>query len=167
MLLVRDLVKLAWFRPVEPFVRFMGPIALMQELETAPAAQRFDATVPIPVLGPEALPKLGPVGSLGVALLPEPDARGAVQLVIGRDPASQLRLDHPWVSANHAALRWDGKKAIVVDLASANGTFLNRKKIEKQAALASGDHLSFGRSTCLFLLSADLHARLRRYKPED
>lgn len=166
MLLVRDLTKLAWFRGVEPFVRFMGPIALMQELTVAPAV-RHDQTVPIPSLNADNLPKLGPLGALGVALLPEPTATGAVQIVIGRDAACQLVLDHPWVSANHAALRWDGKQAIVVDLASANGTFVNNRKIDKQAKLASGDLISFGRSTCVYLLSADLHAKLRRYKPED
>lgn len=90
-----------------------------------------------------------------------------MQIVIGRDPACHLRLDHKWVSANHAAIRWDGKKAIVVDLASTNGTFVNRKKIDKQAPLSSGDQVAFGKSTCLFLTSDDLHARLLRYKPED
>lgn len=166
MLLVRDLTKLAWFRGVDPFVRFMGPIALMQELATESAA-RHDETVPIPSLNADNLPKLGPLGALGVALLPEPSATGALQLVVGRDPACQLVLDHPWVSANHAAIRWDGKQAMVVDLASANGTFVNKKKIDRQSKLGSGDLLSFGRSSCIYLLSADLHARLRRYKPED
>ncbi len=165
MLLVRDLVKLAWFRGVDPFVRFLGPIALMQEAEHF-AGRAKDTTMPLPVVDPRSLPRPGPLGALAVAMLPDPLADGTVQLVIGRDPACQLVLDSPWVSANHAAIQWDGTHGSVVDLASANGVFVNRKKIAASVTLASGDNVTFGKSTCLYLLSADLHARLRRFKPE-
>ncbi len=167
MLLVRDLTKLAWFRGVEAFTRFLGPIAVMQETPVNPARPgMLQETMPIPTLKPEMLAPLGVFGSLAVAMLPEPSPDGTVQLVVGRDPACALVLDHPSVSSNHAAIRWDGKHGIVVDLASANGIFVNRRKIGAQATLNSGDHVSFGMQTCVFLESADLYGRLRRFKPD-
>lgn len=171
MLLVRDLTKLAWFRSADAFVRFLGPIVLMQQPPSEePRKGHFDSavppTVPLPQLNPDLLlAPLGGLGGLAVTMLPETTPEGTVQLVIGRDPACALVIDHPAVSANHAAIRWDGTQAIVVDLASANGTFINKKKI-RQATLTSGDQLSFGLSTFVYLLSVDLHAKLRRFKPD-
>ncbi|MEM6958083.1 MAG: FHA domain-containing protein [Myxococcota bacterium] len=45
-------------------------------------------------------------------------------VVIGRSSNCDVRIDHPTVSARHARLRWDGKRLLLEDLGSANGTFV-------------------------------------------
>jgi hypothetical protein len=57
--------------------------------------------------------------------------------IIGRDPASDIVLADPAVSKNHATLVFDGEQVIIKDNNSANGVFLNDKKISEHAY--SGD----------------------------
>lgn len=62
---------------------------------------------------------------------------------IGRSPSCQLFLDSRSVSQKHAEVRsWrDGIR--LVDLGSANGTFVNGERIEKPRRLAEGDVVRF------------------------
>lgn len=65
---------------------------------------------------------------------------------IGRDASNDLVVPDPTVSRNHARLEWprDHARPIVVDLGSANGTFLDgvrvlgRATVEERAALTIG-----------------------------
>jgi pSer/pThr/pTyr-binding forkhead associated (FHA) protein len=64
--------------------------------------------------------------------------------VIGRDPLCHLRPHSDLVSRRHCAIAcWNGR-VLVRDLKSANGTFLNRKRIEKQIEVRDGDVLDVG-----------------------
>ncbi|MBK7861526.1 MAG: FHA domain-containing protein [Archangiaceae bacterium] len=99
-----------------------------------------------------------------VATLPPPLIDGSLQLVIGRSPGCDVVLDDPAVSARHAAISWDGKTAVLSELGSSNGTFLNGLKLGTHAALRSGDMLAFGRSHFVFLSSEEAHGRLRRLR---
>lgn len=66
--------------------------------------------------------------------------------VVGRSATSDLRLDLPRVSGQHAVLRWTGLCWEVRDLGSRNGTFVGGAKLVPGQAtpLEQGDGLRFG-----------------------
>jgi len=68
---------------------------------------------------------------------------------VGRDPANDLVLEDPRVSAKHARVQWRASGWTVVDLASKNGTFVNGLPVE-DTPLASADWISFGGLLSLF-----------------
>ncbi len=52
--------------------------------------------------------------------------------VIGRGGESvQFLLDHPHVSRQHASLTVEGKRVVIADLESSNGTFVNGRQITR------------------------------------
>ena len=77
------------------------------------------------------------VGGLPLALLPGEN-------VIGRDPDVAVHIDHSEISRRHARVLINGDGAVVEDLQSRNGTFLNGKRVESPTALHDGDVLSLG-----------------------
>lgn len=48
---------------------------------------------------------------------------------IGRDPSNDLALDHPMVSRRHAKIVLQGEKHLIYDLDSANGTYVNGRRV--------------------------------------
>jgi hypothetical protein len=50
-------------------------------------------------------------------------------LLIGREEACHVRLASPKVSRKHAEIRWEGKKAFIVDLGTPNGTYVNEERL--------------------------------------
>lgn len=64
--------------------------------------------------------------------------------VIGRDEKCDFRLDHPHVSRAHAALATDRDQVAIADLGSSNGTFINGRRLTRQAALDPGDRVDIG-----------------------
>jgi len=69
---------------------------------------------------------------------------------IGRSPDCEVFLDDVTVSRKHAVLVREGDRFQVEDLSSLNGTFLNRKRIEK-SAVEDGDELQIGKYRLTFL----------------
>ena len=65
------------------------------------------------------------------------------EIVIGRDPDVQLRLDHPSVSRHHAKIVRLDSSFVLEDLRSANGTRVNGKRVALQP-LEDGDQVAFG-----------------------
>ena len=65
-------------------------------------------------------------------------------IVVGRSRDCDLLLDDPTVSGRHARLEWRGKRILVQDLGSANGTFVDDEPIEV-AEIRPGADLRFGR----------------------
>ena len=65
-------------------------------------------------------------------------------VVVGRDDQADLPLGHQTVSRQHAMLRWASRQCYIVDLDSANGTFVNGRRIAKPTALADGDLVVLG-----------------------
>ncbi|MEU8591871.1 DUF1707 and FHA domain-containing protein [Streptomyces sp. NPDC048664] len=90
----------------------------------------------------ERLPKL---------LLPASD--GARTLLIGRDPASGLRLCHETVSRVHAELSRQDGLWVLRDLGSTNGTTVNGRRVIGAAFVRAGDQVGFG--TMAFRLAVD------------
>ena len=66
-------------------------------------------------------------------------------IVVGRSRDCDLVLRDPTVSGRHARLVWKNGKILVEDLGSANGTFVDGKRIERQL-VRPGDELRFGRA---------------------
>jgi RsiW-degrading membrane proteinase PrsW (M82 family) len=75
------------------------------------------------------------------------------EITIGRDPSCQISLNanlYTMVSRRHAIIRFDRANLRsaweIIDLNSANGTFVNGKKVVGTQLLHSGDRLVFGRN---------------------
>ncbi len=67
--------------------------------------------------------------------------------VVGRSRRCDLTIsDDPWVSGEHARVRWHANRWVVRDLGSRNGTFVNGAKIEpgREVDLDGGDVIEFG-----------------------
>lgn len=65
--------------------------------------------------------------------------------VVGRDPVrASFVLDHPCVSRSHCRIVRSNNRAILSDLGSANGTFVNGKRIETPTSLNEGDSIDIG-----------------------
>jgi pSer/pThr/pTyr-binding forkhead associated (FHA) protein len=62
---------------------------------------------------------------------------------IGRGPMNQLRLPDKSISREHALIRFENGKYVVLDKNSSSGTFVNNKLIQK-AVLKPGDVIAFG-----------------------
>jgi len=65
-------------------------------------------------------------------------------LILGRDPGSDVVVDLPMVSGRHARLFRSGSHVLIEDLSSANGTFVNGRRIHGQAAVSDGDRIGVG-----------------------
>ncbi|MBN1631092.1 MAG: FHA domain-containing protein [Thermoleophilia bacterium] len=75
-------------------------------------------------------------------------------LTIGRSPHSDLFLDDVTVSRHHARILHDESGFLVEDLNSLNGTYVNRKRIERHQLL-DGDELQIGKFKLAFLEKED------------
>jgi signal transduction histidine kinase len=72
-------------------------------------------------------------------------------MALGRDATNPIRLHDNEVSRRHAELRpIDGQTFRVVDLGSANGTYVNGRPVDQSSALRSGDQVRLGRTVLLF-----------------
>ena len=66
--------------------------------------------------------------------------------MIGRNPSCPICFNFPDVSERHAILTVRGNKAVVEDLHSANGTYVNGEQIDGPAALDGGMVIQIGES---------------------
>lgn len=70
-------------------------------------------------------------------------------ITIGRHPDSNLVLADPNVSRNHAEIRPQGDRYVIVDLGSTNGSRVNGVRVDTQL-LEDGDELTFGNTRMRF-----------------
>jgi signal transduction histidine kinase len=98
----------------------------------------------------------------------------AKPMALGRDGSNPIRLHDNEVSRRHAEMRPVDETYRIVDLGSANGTFVNGRPVE-HAALKSGDQVRIGQTVMLFsegpgATERDLTARvdlLSKASPDD
>jgi DNA-binding winged helix-turn-helix (wHTH) protein len=74
----------------------------------------------------------------------QPLAQG--QNVIGRTGDADICLDKTEVSRCHAMITVQGTTAVIEDLGSKNGTFVNGRQLDGPATLNNGDEIWIGRS---------------------
>lgn len=85
--------------------------------------------------------------------------------VIGRDPRSQVWLDHSGVSRRHAQIRIAGAaRPVLTDLGSTNGTFVKGERVDGPTPLADGDVIKVGSVTVKFREWIDGTSRTKRIR---
>ena len=70
-------------------------------------------------------------------------------VALGRDDSNGIRLHDTEVSRRHAELRLEQGAYRVLDLSSANGTYVNDQRVD-QIVLSSGDRVQLGQTVLLF-----------------
>lgn len=73
-------------------------------------------------------------------------------LAIGRKPDNDIHVDNLAVSSRHARVVLKGGAALVEDLGSTNGTFVNGKRVKRQV-LKHGDIIRIGKHSLTFVSS--------------
>jgi ABC-type multidrug transport system ATPase subunit len=113
---------------------YTGPQIEILAVETAPRAE-FEETA-----RPDARHMALLRGSVGTRRF-DLASRG----MIGRHAEAALyHLDHPHVSRLHASLVVEGSRVVLTDMGSANGTFLNGRRLSRPAELRPGDRIDIG-----------------------
>lgn len=70
--------------------------------------------------------------------------------LIGRGDEATIRIDDAGVSRQHATIRREGGHFWLVDLGSANGTYVNDTALTSARVLRDGDRIQFGANLMLF-----------------
>ena len=64
--------------------------------------------------------------------------------IVGRDQASDLTIDDPEASRQHAAITAADEAVVIEDLGSTNGTSVNDERLEEKRPLREGDRVRIG-----------------------
>jgi ABC-type multidrug transport system ATPase subunit len=75
---------------------------------------------------------------------------GGRRITIGRHRSNVLVIEHPRVSRYHAVIEQFGARFRLRDLNSDNGTFVNGKRVEKEAWIKEGDEIKIGSHRLVF-----------------
>ncbi len=79
------------------------------------------------------------------------DIGSATTFKVGRLAENDLPLSETWISRRHAMIQREStRNYYVIDLGSANGTFVNGTRIITPTKLSSGDVVSFGKTSFTF-----------------
>lgn len=169
MITVRELQPLAVFLSDEAFAERVGPYLLVQRPPDAIYARvastlRKSETIPMAHsrrLGERILTMMEAFQDMWV--FPLPRIASGQKFLVGRADDCRIRVDEPSVSKRHAEITWGAASApaMIRDLNSSNGTFLNARAIgDVDIPLADGDAISFGDAPFLFLSAATLRGQL-------
>jgi pSer/pThr/pTyr-binding forkhead associated (FHA) protein len=63
------------------------------------------------------------------------------EVVLGREEGDIVFRDDAFMSRRHAAITWDGRRALLTDLGSSNGTFI---RLTGPTSIKTGDHVRMG-----------------------
>ncbi|MDT8375637.1 MAG: FHA domain-containing protein [Mariprofundaceae bacterium] len=88
------------------------------------------------------------------------------ETTIGRKPENTIHVDNLAVSGRHARVLKIGNKAILEDLGSTNGTFVNDKQITKHI-LQHGDSIAIGKHVLTFVSFEEKPVEAAAPEPED
>jgi diguanylate cyclase (GGDEF)-like protein len=79
------------------------------------------------------------------------------ELIVGRDPASDVMINSDLVSRQHAKFMTSDETTMLLDLDSTNGTYVNDERI-RQRALADGDRVAIGKVVMKYLAAGNAEA---------
>src|SRR5688572_10757935 len=74
--------------------------------------------------------------------------------LFGRDPAAGVCIDHPSVSRHHASVSIDASGAVLRDLGSRHGTFVNGRRVDGAVRIDHGTIIGLGPITLTFIMLA-------------
>jgi hypothetical protein len=74
--------------------------------------------------------------------------------ILGRDPGVSVFIDHPSVSRRHARILIGRDEAVLEDMKSRNGTFLDGRRLSDSAPLVQGAVIGLGPITLTFRVKA-------------
>ena len=75
------------------------------------------------------------------------------EITIGRSASNVIAISDPEVSRRHACIRHEGKRYIIEDWTSTNGTFVNSHQITGVVTLNDGDEIRLGDTILFYFLS--------------
>jgi DNA-binding winged helix-turn-helix (wHTH) protein len=88
--------------------------------------------------------------------------------IVGRDEAASVRIDDPMVSRRHARILVSGTSALVEDLGSKNGTFIDGQQVTNGSiSLRNGIQLAFGTVVVVYGESGNGMPTLTHVGPAD
>jgi len=94
-----------------------------------------------------------------------PFALGEGEHLIGREGDCSIVVDVAGVSRHHARIQVTGRQALIGDLTSKNGTYVNRKRIEAPTPLEHLDEIGLGTAVLTLRRLTDSAATQTVYSP--
>jgi DNA-binding winged helix-turn-helix (wHTH) protein len=95
----------------------------------------------------------------------QPHALGDGRHVLGREFDCSIVVDVAGVSRHHASIEVTGRQALIADLGSKNGTFVNRQRIAGPTALEHLDEIGVGAAVLTVRKLTDSPATQTLYHP--
>ncbi len=82
-------------------------------------------------------------------------------VIVGRDPVSDIPVNDPEVSRQHARLTRSGSGYMIQDMGSTNGTFLDGKRLSgEQVPVAAGQMIAVGSNITLLFMAVPANAAM-------
>ena len=82
--------------------------------------------------------------------------------LVGRDRGCAVYVNSPTLSRRHACIVIQGVDALLEDLGSKNGTYVNRHPVSQPVVLNDGDHIQFGSVEMIYCKEALLPSTVTR-----
>jgi hypothetical protein len=137
----------------EQHYAFLGPVTVTferdEELETGRFRVRSEALAGAVPADPSRASQAGRTGHPWLEVGATTYALTGPTTRIGRGNDTDLRIDDPGISRNHAEIRQQGGDVTIVDVGSTNGIVINGRRVQ-QARLDDGASVVLGSTTLTF-----------------
>ena len=137
----------------EQHYSFLGPVSVRferdEDLETGRFQVRSKAVAGAVPADPSRGSQAGRTGNPWLEVGSTTYALTGPTTRIGRGTDTDLRIDDPGISRNHAEIRQQGGDVTIVDVGSTNGIVINGRRVQ-QARLEDGSAVVLGSTTMIF-----------------